>query len=180
MSEKEHMRKLIFVLLLTGCASAARHEQFLEVARQNQACFKDPNCNTPEKRKALADQEMLSQRERIRMAAGTSILEYMKYFGSPDSKELLDGKEVYWYNDAQPFFAVFQNGKLVSYIIDRSTINRREDQREAQGRDEAAAHQRRMQAWGDAINQVGQSINRKSSVDCTTRSYGNQANTHCE
>lgn len=61
-------------------------------------------------------------------AAGALITTFIKLRGEPDRRELRDGEDVLWYDGAEPYYAIFKDGKLTSYYIDRETIARRMDE----------------------------------------------------
>lgn len=128
---------LLTIIFISGCGHASkRHEAFLNAIREKQACYENPACDSPDKRARLKEEGVIAEKDKIRMKSGTSIEEYTKVFGEPQSKELSKGQLVYWYDEPEPFFAVFEDGKLVSYFIDRNTLNRRSDKREAEMRDD--------------------------------------------
>lgn len=140
-------------------------------------CYDDPKCDTAQKRQRLQEEEYQRQRENLKMAAGTSIGEYTKYFGEPDSKELFDKKKmVYWYNGQDPFFAVFEDGKLVSYVIDRETINRRADRNDRNRRDAMFLEEQRAESRRRAWQAAFQS---SAPVNCTSSQFGRTTYTNC-
>jgi|GEM_PF-3777942 len=131
----------------------------------------DPNYVENERKQAEAEEKARLAWEANAKAAsafGTPKEVYFKYYGQPDEKELVDGNDRYWYDDAdRPRFVVFKNDKLNSIIVDRETINRRRDDEryaeESRERSRARAEDlayRRRQEWAQAMQGIANSIER--------------------
>lgn len=132
--------------------------------------------------KAIRDQEELYQNKVRVAAAGVSLEEFTKYHGEPNTKEIRDGKQIYWYNYNVPIFVIFTKNKISDIIIDRDTIQQREN-RKAQSAQNRAAERRhqenlneaqaaREQAyWNNLTNSINNS--RPVNTNCTRDVYGN-------
>jgi len=78
--------------------------------------------------KKEAERELKIEQARVRASkAGATIKEYVAAFGEPSSKEVINGNDVYYYDDElQPMIVVFASGRLLSRIIDREELRQRE------------------------------------------------------
>lgn len=77
----------------------------------------------------IAEMEQLKKRRTQATKFKTPLSEFIYCFGEPDTKELVNGDLVYWYNGKTPVFATFKNEKLASLTIDRDTLRNRQTER---------------------------------------------------
>jgi colicin import membrane protein len=86
-------------------------------------------------REALREKEELALKQAQEKAArpNTTIEIYTKYFGEPTRKEIINGNDVYWYDDpTQPLYVEFKDSRLISRYLDKVTIREREINRIAE------------------------------------------------
>ena len=129
--------------------SVKQREEY-EICAQAERQANDPDF---QRNQALWNQGILDSEK-----FGASKADFDKFHVTPTEKELVDGKDVYWYDCAKPYFVVFKDGKLNSIMLDRETVRYRETN---QRMDASAETQRRANMWsaiGSSIqqNQLGQ------------------------
>lgn len=73
----------------------------------------------------VAEMEKMKFRRNQATKFGTTLSEFIYCFGEPDTKELVNGDQVYWYDGQTPIFVTFKNEKLSSLTIDRETLRDR-------------------------------------------------------
>lgn len=73
----------------------------------------------------LVEMEKMKIRRSRATKFGTTLNEFIYCFGEPDTKELVNGDNVYWYDGQTPIFVTFKNEKLSSLTIDRETLRDR-------------------------------------------------------
>lgn len=73
----------------------------------------------------LVEMEKMKVRRSQATKFGTPLNEFIYCFGEPDTKELVNGDNVYWYDGQTPIFVSFKNDKLSSLTIDRETLRDR-------------------------------------------------------
>lgn len=99
----------------------------------------------------------VAEERAARIAAkrpGASIEQHVKIFGEPTTKEIMNGKDVYWYDGDEPYFVVFNNDKLESLMIDRETIDKREASMERQRDRVTAENAARRARIGQALSNI--------------------------
>lgn len=93
------------------------------------------------------------------------------YYRTPDRKELIDGKTVYWYDGAVPFYIVFKDDKVNSIIQDNETIK---DRAESAERRAAERRNRNEAMLGVLSNSLQNQSNQRKMDDMNNRLYQQQ------
>jgi len=132
------MKKLSFMIILIGLfigRSALAEPSQAQIEMLNKVMAEHEEAES-EKSKEL-ENPWLAVVEPLMGApseprVGMSVSEFAKGRGMPDKKEIKDGADVFWYDGEEPYYAVFKNKKLVSFYIDKETINFRANERRRQ------------------------------------------------
>jgi hypothetical protein len=126
--------------------------------------------------------EILRKRAHAKRA-GASIDEFIDAYGEPTQEEIMQGKTVYWYNSSKPFYVIFGNEGLETFMIDRETIaNRQKRRREWRAQVvEERRHQDKMNIQKSQLmlNYFNSNRPKKTSTTCTSTGYGNSVTTNC-
>jgi hypothetical protein len=165
---------LIMLIIVSGCASTG----------PNRGCDFEGCGLTPKeaqaeaKEKAEFDRELAEQAQAKSRAKtpGTSIVDYVKAWGTPDTTEIMDGKIVYGYLGKKPHFAVFDQGKLNSWIIDRHTVEQRANKSE-QNDERRSEHLRA--AFQNMSNTLGNQKSQNNSGGQSCRNWRPMAQLGC-
>lgn len=141
---------MAIMLVSAGCATSgpsasqiemrdkvlAEYEEWTQAQQKNS----EPKTSEPENPWLAVVEPIMGAPSEPR--AGMSMNEFFKGRGAPDRSGIIDGKEVLWYDGNEPYFVEFKNKKLVSYYIDRETIQiRAENQRRQQEAYERAQYE---------------------------------------
>lgn len=99
--------------------------------------------------KEKKDAEVFEKNKSASLNANTPIATFKKYWGEPQTQEIINGQKLLWYDDQEkPFYVFFKNDLLTSFMIDRETIKQRQDAhlKNQQALDEERRHQDNLQA----------------------------------
>lgn len=107
----------------------AQKEYDQKIANDPDFAKKESERIKKENAERLAEQKKAEEIFKLKMNSlepNTPMATFKKYWGEPQTQEVINGMKVFWYDDTQsPFFVAFKNGKLTSVIIDRNTIQER-------------------------------------------------------
>lgn len=147
-----------------------------------------------EKRLAALEKQRMAEQQKERELAvrrknakqvGTSIGEFIICFGEPEQRELVNGQDVFWYDDPiQPMFVIFKDKKLISMFVDRQTVQDRRnnaqaavDRADIERRHREQIEEQKASRWQQAI-QFNQAL-QQSKQPTTTNCYRTYSGIQC-
>jgi hypothetical protein len=124
---------LVGALLISHTALAEPSQAQIEMLNKVMAEHAEAEANKPKEPEnpwMPMAQHFMAEPSEPRV--GMTKLEFTKGRGTPDKKEIIDGKEVWWFDGNEPYYVEFKNNKLVSYYTDKKTIESRAENQKRQ------------------------------------------------